>query len=171
MEVNPPPRAIGWLDQFNEWLGRSVAWLTLAMVLLTFGIVVARYVFNVGSIAIQELIIYLHAAVFLLGAGYTLRHEQHVRVDIFYKAMSPRRQAWTDILGVLLLLLPTCGFIFWISLEYVASSWSILEGSREAGGLALVYLLKTLIPLFALLLVAQGLVLLTRRWLELSQNK
>lgn len=145
------------IDALSEWTGRLIAWLTLAMVLVTFTVVVLRYAFNLGWIALQESITYLHALVFMLGAAYTLRHDGHVRVDIFYRRLSPRGQAWIDLLGSLLLLLPVCAFILWISWDYVAVSWSLREGSRDAGGLPLVYLLKSVIPLMALLLLFQGL--------------
>lgn len=144
------------LDRLAEATGRIIAWLTLAMVLVTFGIVVLRYLFHSGSIALQESVSYLHAAVFMLGAAYTLRHDGHVRVDIFYQKCGPVTRAWIDLLGTLLLLLPVCGFIFASSLGYVSASWSILEGSREAGGLNGVFLLKTAIPVMALLLMLQG---------------
>ena len=144
------------IDQLNEWTGRITAWLTLAMVAVTFMVVVMRYLFDQGSIALQESITFMHAAVFMLGAAYTLRHEGHVRVDIFYSRFGARGRAWVDLLGVLLLLMPVTLFITWISWEYVASSWSLLEGSREAGGLPGVFLLKSLIPLMAILLLLQG---------------
>ncbi len=144
------------IDRINEWTGRLTAWLTLAMVAVTFTVVVMRYLFDLGSIALQESITFMHAMVFMLGAAYTLRHEGHVRVDIFYSRFGARGRAWVDLLGVLLLLLPVTLFICWISWEYVASSWSQLEGSREAGGLSGVFLLKSLIPLMALLLLLQG---------------
>ncbi len=146
------------LLQLNEWIGRSVAWLTVGMVLITLGVVVARYGFSLGSIAVQESVTYLHATVFMLGAAYALRHDQHVRVDIFYREASPRRQAWVDYLGVLFLLLPTCAYVFLVSMDYVAAAWQIKEGSREAGGLPLVYLLKTLIPAAAVLVAIEGLI-------------
>jgi TRAP-type mannitol/chloroaromatic compound transport system permease small subunit len=144
------------LDWFSEWTGRAISWLTLGMVIVTFTVVVLRYLFNVGWIGMQESITYMHALVFMLGAAYTLRHDGHVRVDIFYQKFSPRGRAWVDLLGTLFLLLPVTLFIAWISWEYVASSWSLLEGSRETGGLPGVYLLKTAIPMMALLLVLQG---------------
>ena len=133
-----------------------MAWLTLAMVLITFFVVVARKFFNWGSIALQESIVYLHAAVFLLGAAYTLKHAAHVRVDLFYRDMSASRKAIVDILGLLLFAIPFCAFLLWISWDYVAAAWSLREGSREAGGLPFVYLLKTLIPVTAVLLLVQG---------------
>jgi len=149
-------RIAGFIDGLNEWTGRLIAWLTLAMVLITCTVVVLRYAFDLGWIAMQESVTYLHALVFMLGAAYTLKHDGHVRVDILYRKLSPRGQAWVDLLGALLLLLPVCGFIFWVSWDYVAASWSLLEGSRDAGGLPLVYLLKSAIPAMAALLILQG---------------
>jgi TRAP-type mannitol/chloroaromatic compound transport system permease small subunit len=144
------------LDRIAEVTGRGIAWLTLGMVLITFAVVVLRYGLQIGSIALQESVTYLHAVVFMLGAAYTLKHDSHVRVDIFYQKASPRSRAWTNLLGTLCLLFPTCVFIFVSSLDYVTSSWSIHEGSRETGGLDGVFLLKTTIPLMALLLLLQG---------------
>ncbi len=155
------------IDGLNEWTGRLVAWLTLAMVLVTCAVVLLRYAFDLGWIAVQESITYLHAVVFMLGAAYTLRHDGHVRVDIFYRRFSPRGQAWVDLFGALLLLLPVCIFILWISWEYVAASWALYEGSRDAGGLPLVYLLKSVIPLMALLLLLQGISQMLRSLLVL----
>ena len=144
------------LDAFAEWTGRFVAWLALALVLVTFAVVVLRYVFQIGSIGLQESILYLHASLFLLTAAYTLKHDAHVRVDIFYRKFSVERKAWADLFGALFLLLPVCLFLFWVSWDYVAMAWSLHEGSREAGGLPYVYLLKTLIPVAIVLLSLQG---------------
>jgi len=150
------------IDQFSEWTGRTIAWLTLGMVLVTFTVVVLRYLFNVGWIAMQESITYMHALVFMLGAAYTLRHDGHVRVDIFYQKFGPRGRAWVDLLGTLLLLGPVTVFIAWESWEYVSASWELHEGSREAGGLPWVYLLKTAIPVMAVLMLLQGVSLALR---------
>jgi len=144
------------LDRFAEATGRVVAWLTLGMVLVTFSVVILRYLFQSGSIALQESVTYLHAGVFMLGAAYTLKHDGHVRVDIVYQKCTPRTRAWIDLLGTLLLLFPVCLFILLSCLEYVTASWSIQEGSREAGGLDGVFLLKTAIPVMAVLLLLQG---------------
>lgn len=144
------------LDRFAERTGRTVAWLALLLVLVTFGVVVLRYLFAIGSIALQEAILYLHASLFLLGAAYTLKVDGHVRVDIVYRRLSDRGQALVDLLGALFLLLPVCCFMLWISWDYVATAWSLREGSRETGGLPYVYLLKTLIPLASGLLILQG---------------
>lgn len=145
------------IDNLNRYLGRILAWLTLAMVLVTFTVVVLRYGFNEGSIALQESVMYLHSFVFLGAAGYTLLYDNHVRVDIFYAKMSERGQAWVNLLGAIFLLLPTFGFIFWISWDYVGRSWALLEGSPEVGGLNLVYILKTAIPALAVVMTLQGL--------------
>lgn len=144
------------LDRFAERTGHTAAWLALALVLVTFAVVVLRYLFDFGSIALQETILYLHASLFLLGAAYTLRTDAHVRVDIFYRRQSARARAVVDLFGALLLLLPVCSFLLWISWDYVASAWSLREASGETGGLPWVYLLKTLIPVAAVLLILQG---------------
>ena len=144
------------LDRFAEATGRIIAWLTLGMVLVTFTVVVLRYLFQTGSIALQESVTYMHASVFMLGAAYTLKHDAHVRVDIVYQKVTPRTRAWIDLLGTLLLLFPVCLFMLFSSLEYVGTSWSLQEGSREAGGLDGVFLLKTAIPVMAVLLLMQG---------------
>ncbi len=157
-----------FLENINEWIGRLVSWLTLAMVLVTFAVVVLRYAFDLGWIAMQESITYLHAMVFLLGAAYTLKHEGHVRVDIFFRKLPEIAQAWVDLLGALFLLLPVCGFIFWVSWDYVLQAWELKESSREAGGLPWVYWLKTLIPVAALLLILQGLAAMLRSGLFIA---
>jgi TRAP-type mannitol/chloroaromatic compound transport system permease small subunit len=144
------------LDGVSEWTGRAVSWLTLGMVLVTFCVVVLRYALNLGWIAVQESVTYLHAFVFMLGAAYTLKHDGHVRVDILYRKLPERTRAWIDLCGTVLLLTPVCLFIIWSSWPYVTTSWSLVEGSQEAGGLDLVFLLKTAIPLMALLVLLQG---------------
>ncbi len=147
---------IRWLETINEKIGISLAWLTLAMVIVTFVVVVLRYVFDFGSIALQESVNYMHATVFMLGTAYTLKHRAHVRVDIFYTRLSVKRKAIIDLLGNILFLLPVCGFILFVSFDYVLSSWSIKESSLETGGLSFVFLLKTIIPIMALLLIIQA---------------
>lgn len=159
------------IDRLNETIGRALAWLTLLTVLITFAVVVLRYGFDWGSIAMQESVNYLHALVFMAGAAYTLKHNEHVRVDILYTRLSPRGKAWVDLLGTLILLLPFCIFLMWVSFPYVINSWQLLEGSREAGGLPLVYLLKSFIPLMGLLLLLQGLSLIARSLHRLGQHQ
>lgn len=154
------------LEHFSEQTGRVIAWLTLLMVLVTFTVVVLRYLFDMGWIALQESVTYMHAFVFMFGAAYTLKHEGHVRVDIFYRNMTPRRQALVDFLGSLLLLFPVCLFITVSSWDYVMTAWSLREGSQEAGGLPLVYLLKTSMLVMPLLILFQGLAQLLRAFLQ-----
>jgi TRAP-type mannitol/chloroaromatic compound transport system permease small subunit len=156
------------LDRLAELTGRIISWLTLATVIFTFVVVVLRYVFETGSFALQESITYLHALVFMLCAAYTLKQDAHVRVDIFYQHWSARTRAWVDLLGTLLLLVPVCVFIIVSSLDYVALSWSVREGSQEAGGLDGVYLLKTAIPVMAGLLLLQGCALVLHRLLIIT---
>ncbi len=151
------PRAIAHrLETIAVHTGRVLPWLLLPLVVLTFSVVVLRYGFDFGRIALQEGVTYLHALVLMSCMAYTLRENEHVRVDIFYSKMSRRRRAIVDLAGGLLLLLPICLTILVTSWGYVAQSWRLLEGSPEAGGLPLVFALKTLIPLMAVLLMIQG---------------
>jgi TRAP-type mannitol/chloroaromatic compound transport system permease small subunit len=143
-------------DQISDWFGRTMAWLTLLMVVTMFVTVLLRYALNIPTIAVSESIIYMHALIFMLGSAYTLKHQGHVRVDIFYQRFDSRRQAWIELVGGLLLLLPMMLYIFISSWDYVLFSWSRLEGSPEPGGLPGVFLLKSVILLFALLMLLQG---------------
>lgn len=155
----PSPRLLALIkaiNRFSDLVGRVVSWFVLAIVLITFVVVVMRYVFNTGSVFMQESITYFHNYVIMLGAGYALLKGAHVRVDIFYRPASARKKAWIDLFGYLLLLLPTCLFIFYISWPYVAFSWSIFEGSQEAGGVDARYLFKTTILLMPVLMIVQG---------------
>jgi TRAP-type mannitol/chloroaromatic compound transport system permease small subunit len=154
-----PLRAI---DALSEAAGRIAGVLAVALVALMFSLVLARYAFSAGSVAAQEAVLWLHASVFLLGLGYALRHDAHVRVDVFAQRWSARTRAWVEFGAALVLLLPLCAFMVLISLDYVAASWSAREGSRDPGGLPAWYLLKTLLPLSALLLMLQGLALAVR---------
>ncbi|WP_298444676.1 TRAP transporter small permease subunit [uncultured Ferrimonas sp.] len=133
------------LDRLSTILGHLCGYCLLLMVLLAGLVVLLRYGFGIGSIALQESVLYLHGAVFTLGTGFTLLHQGHVRVDIFYRQWSPRRKAAVDLAGYLLLLLPVLLFFAIASWDYVMVSWQRLEGSPESGGLPLVYLQKTLL--------------------------
>ncbi|MDD9992214.1 MAG: TRAP transporter small permease subunit [Rhodospirillales bacterium] len=145
------------VDAANEHVGRVAAWLALLMVLLQFVVVVMRYIFGWGFIAMQEGVIYLHATLFLVGAGYTLLHGGHVRVDIFYRDARPRRRALIDLLGVILFLMPVCVIIGWASWPYVGQSWSVFEKSAETSGIPAIYALKSMILAFVVLIAFQGL--------------
>jgi TRAP-type mannitol/chloroaromatic compound transport system permease small subunit len=157
-----------WIDSLNEFLSKMVSWFTLTMVLLTFLIVVLRYGFNLGWIAMQESVMYLHGMVFLLGAAHTLRVNEHVRVDIFYRRFSPKKQAKVDIFGSLFLLMPVNIFIFMVSFDYVMRAWRVMEASQEAGGIPGVFLLKSLILLFSFTMLLQGIAEVVRNVAKLS---
>jgi TRAP-type mannitol/chloroaromatic compound transport system permease small subunit len=150
------------LNRFSELLGRASSWLTLFMVLVTFIVVVMRYVFDMGLIWLQESVVWMHAFVFMVGAAYTLQQEEHVRVDIFYRDMSAKRRAWVDTLGVVVFLLPLCVFIAWKAVDFAAVSWRLQEASRESGGLPypLLPLLKSILVFMPLTVALQGLSLL-----------
>jgi len=134
------------------------------MVIVTFVIVVMRYVFDAGFIWLQESVIWMHATVFMVGAAYTLRHEEHVRVDVFYRDMSQRRRAWVDTLGVLFFLLPLCGLLAVKSFDFAITSWSMQEASRESGGMPypVLPLVKSLLVVMPIAVGLQGLSLLRR---------
>ena len=143
--------------KFSNLVGRTIAWLTLTMMLLMTLVVILRYAFNVGSIAMQEGVMYLHAFVLMLGMATTLKNDQHVRVDIFYRRMSSKHKQSINVIGHCLFLIPTCIFILMMSWDYVLQSWQVSEGSQEAGGLPIVYLLKSLLFIMPLLLILQAL--------------
>ena len=145
------------IDQVTDFTGRFVSWFTVVMVFVVVTVVVTRYFLQVGSIALQESVTYLHAMVFLMGIGYTLKHGGHVRVDIFYRNFSTKQRAAIDITGGILFLLPVSAFIFFFSWDYVMASWSIGETSAENNGLPFVFLLKTLMLLMPASLFLQGL--------------
>lgn len=149
-------KIIGAIDRLTDALGRSIAWLTVLMTAVTVVVVVLRYAFDTGAIVLQEGVVYMHAMVFMLGIGYTLKVGGHVRVDLFYSRLSPVGQRRVDVAGHLLLLLPTTLFIAINSIDFVAASWRIREASPEVGGIPGVFLLKTLIPTMAVLLLLQG---------------
>ena len=150
-------KAINFL---NEWVGKIISWLTLLMVLTMFAIVVLRYAFDIGWVAMQEAVTYMHVIVFMLGVAYTLKHNGHVRVDIFYQRCNTRTRAWIDFFGTLLLLLPLTEFIISSSWAYVENSWKIRESSMNSGGIEAVFLLKSTIILMAALLRLQAIALL-----------
>ena len=144
--------------------GKSVAWLTVVMVLLTFTIVIFRYGFNLGWIWLQESLTYLHVTVFTVVAAWTLQQDGHVRVDIFYTDMSEKKRAMVDLAGTLLFLVPFCLFILIIAWPYVGNSWKLLESSREAGGLPLVFLLKSMMMVMPVLLLGQAFITIMDCW-------
>lgn len=156
------------IDRFTGLVGRGASWCALLIVLVQFAVVLMRYVLGVGSLWLQESILYGHAALFMLAAAWTLSADQHVRVDVFYAGASVRARAAVDLLGASLLLLPFALVLVWLASPYVGRSWAILERSREASGLPLVFVLKTLIPAFAVLMALQGVVQAIRAALTLT---
>jgi len=156
------------IDRLTAAIGRAAAWCCLYVVIAEFAVVVMRYALGLGSIKLQESVLYAHAGLFMLAAAWTLQVDGHVRVDIFHAQARPRTRALVDLAGALLFLLPFAAVLATLSAPYVARSWTILEHSREASGLPFVYLLKTLIPTFALLIGLQGVSQAIRAVLVLS---
>ncbi|MGB9042463.1 MAG: TRAP transporter small permease subunit [Pseudolabrys sp.] len=161
----------GRIDRLNAAIGHGAAWLALAVVLLQFALVVARYLFGLGSVWLTETVIYAHATLFMLAAAWTLSAGGHVRVDIFYAEASARTKALVELIGALLLLLPFMFVLIWLSVPYAARSWAILEHSQETSGLPIIFALKTLIPLFALLMALQGVAQAIRAAATLSRAR
>lgn len=149
-------RVTFYIDLFNQKIGQCISWLILLMSITMFIIVILRYFFNQGWIWMQESVTYIHSAYFMLSIGYTLLHNKHVRIDIFYRSLSSSKQAILNILGFFFLLLPTSILILYYSFPYVIDSWILLEDSSESGGLHAIFLLKTLIICFPILLLLQG---------------
>ena len=159
------------INLINRIIGETVSWLTLLMVLVTVLVVVLRYGFNIGFIWMQESVRFMYSAVFLLCAGYTLFKDKHVRVDVLYLSLSERKKALVDLIGSIFLLLPVCFVIFYYSWSYVLNSWEQLEGSIEERGLHLVFLMKTFIWLFAILVSMQSLATIINSLIILKNNK
>ena len=160
-----------WLTVFNSVIGRVVAWLVLYMTLMQFVVVIMRYVFAYGSIQMQESIWYMHGLLFMLGAGYTLVKEGHVRLDVFYREASERTKAWINLIGSLVFLLPFCIVNFDFAWSLVLNSWAVREGSIETSGLPYIYLFKTVILVFSVLVVMEGLALAIRSLLTLTERR
>ena len=154
-------------EKFLRWL---VPWFVFFMVIISFAIVVLRYLFERGWIWMQELVLYLHAFSFLLAAGHTLAHDEHVRVDIFYRDFNIRSKALVNLVGSVFLLLPLCIVLAYLSIPYVVASWKVLEGSKDGGGLEAVFLLKTAIPLFCFFLGVQAISLALKSYNYLREK-
>ena len=171
--LNPPTisrlqNISAWFDAINETIARGARWLVLLMAIVTFAIVVLRYAFDLGWVWMQESVIYLHAAFFMLAMGYAMHHDAHVRVDIYYQNFSRERKARVDFWGTLFLLFPFCLMVLYFSAGYVFDSYVRLESSPEAGGLPLVFLLKTLIVILPVLLMLQGTARALRSYLTMQ---
>ena len=145
------------IDGLNEWVGRGVAWVTMALVLVIFVDVVMRYLFNKSFVFTQELEWHLFGFIFLIGAGYTLLHDGHLRVDIIYQRLGFKGQAWINLMGVIVFLIPGCLMIIITSFKFVLTSFLILEGSPDPGGIPFRSIVKGFIPAGFSLLLLQGL--------------
>lgn len=161
-------RLIALIDRINLRVGHAAAWLAIAMAFVQFMVVLLRYVFSVGFVWMQETVIYCYGALFMLGAGYALLQDAHVRLDVFYRDASQTTKAWVDLIGSIILLLPVCGLVLWLSWDYVLRAWTVGERSGEAMGLPLAFAYKTVIWVFAVLLAAQGVSLALKCWAYLS---
>lgn len=161
-------RAAVFIDQVSITVADMARWAALGLVIVTAIVVIQRYVFGVSSTKLQESVIYLHALLFLLSSAATLLFGGHVRVDIIYSKLSERGKAWTDLIGVYIALIPMCWLILDTSQSYVGGAWRILERSRESNGLPLIFLLKTAIPIFAVMMILQGLSMASRSALVIS---
>lgn len=150
------------IDEFNRLLGLAASWCAIAMMLFQGFSVVARYVFSYGIISVQEAVVYGHALIFMGGAAFLLQLNQHVRVDVFYDMISPAKRKRIDIIALVFFVIPVVCLIGWTAYPYVARSWQVLEGSRQAGGLPAIFLLKTSILVFAVSVLLQALVTLSR---------
>lgn len=159
------------VDRLNEVVGRAASWLTLGVVLVCFSVVVLRYVFSIGFVWLQDSYVWLHAVALTLASGYALARDRHVRVDILYNRLSGRGQAWINLLGVLFLLLPFMIVLIWWSWDWVARSWALAERSPNVGGLPGIYIVKTCLIGFAVLVGLQGLALAGRSVLVLLGHR
>ena len=144
------------IDRLNAGVGQLVAWVTLGLVAVVFTDVVMRYLFRTSFVFTQELEWHLFAFIFLIGGGYTLLHDAHVRVDIFYQRFGHRGRAWVNLIGVLFFLLPGCLLVIYTSWKFTINSWRILEGSPDPGGIPLRFLVKGCIPVGFTLILLQG---------------
>jgi TRAP-type mannitol/chloroaromatic compound transport system permease small subunit len=161
-------RVSKWIDSVNEWIGRGVAWATLGLVLVVFVDVLMRYLFNTSFVFTQELEWHVFSFVFLLGAGYTLLYDGHVRVDIVYQAVRPKTRAWIDLVGVVFFLIPGCLVVIDTSAAFALSSLDVWEGSPDPGGIPFRFIVKGFIPVGFLLLLLQGISLGIKSFLVIS---
>ena len=161
---------VRFFERVNEVLGKSVAVLALFMALLTLLIVILRYAFDIGSIALQESVLYMHGALIMLGLAYALQTGSHVRVDIVYTRLRPNIKRTINLCGHAFFLIPFAVLLIVYSWDYVLASWRVQESSPEVGGIPGIYLLKSLIPLSAILLILQSLCDIVRLLIEPPQT-
>ena len=170
-EMNGLEKIADLIDATSTFIGRTLSWVMLPVVAISFAVVTLRYAIGFGYPWLQELYIWLHGAAVLLVAGWVLKEGGHVRVDLLYKRWSVTAKAWADLIGVLLFLYPMMGFMFWWSLPGVQRSWRLLERSQTQDGLQFVYLMKTVIPVFCVLVMIQALSMLIRSLLVIVRGE
>lgn len=156
------------IDSINEWIGRGVSWTTLGLVIVVFSDVLMRYLLNISYVFTQELEWQIFSFIFLVGAGYTLLHDGHVRVDIIYQAISPKAQAWVNLIGVLFFLIPGCYIVIKTSGVFAFNSWEVFEGSPDPGGIPYRFVVKSFIPIGFSLMLLQGISLGLKSLLTIS---
>ena len=144
------------IDKLTDNIANGLLYILIALILLVFSTVFFRYVFNMSYIIVQEIIMYLHALIFMFGISYALKENSHVKIDVLYNTLNKKAQRVISIAGLVSFILPTALFIIYISIDMVTQSWMILEGSSEAGGLDHVFILKSLIPISGILIFLQG---------------
>ncbi|MBT8381382.1 MAG: TRAP transporter small permease subunit [Ignavibacteriaceae bacterium] len=162
---------IEWSDKINNKLGSAASWLVVALILIITYDVIVRYLFQSSSVAMQELEWHLFAIIFLLSAGYTLKIDDHVRVDVFYSRFSEKKQAWINLLGTLFFLIPFCVILIISSENFVLISFKVGETSPDAGGLPARYILKAFIPISFFFLLLQGIALAFKSIIKISNSK
>ena len=158
---------IALADAVNVRVGRAAAWLVLAMTIVVFAMIVLSAGFRLGWVWMRELVTYMHGILFMAAAGYTLLRGDHVRIDVFYARLSARGRAWVEALGFAFLMTPSCLLIIWTAAPYVWESWRLLESSDEASGIPALFLLKSFLLVFPVLMLLQGLSLALRAVLVL----
>lgn len=169
--MNGLKKAILFCDKLNEWVGSViVSTAVLLFIGIIFSNVVMRYVFNTSFVFMAELEWHVFAFVFLIGAGFTLLHDGHVRVDIFYSMMNPKKQAWINFLGVILFLIPSCYLVLKTTIPWVMDAYSIGESSIDPGGIPHRYLIKAALPVGYGLILVQGILLLLKSFLTIIGN-
>jgi len=151
-----------FIESVNEAVGRGVSWVTLGLVSVVFADVIMRYALGISFVFVQELEWHLFSVIFLIGAGFALLHDEHVRVDIFYQGMSKKRQSWVNCLGATFFLFPGCFLVIATGIPFVVDSFRILEGSPDPGGIPFRFVLKAMVPIGFALVALQGISLFIR---------
>ena len=159
------------IDAFNGFIGRVASWAVLPVVLVAFAVVAMRYTMGTGYPWLQETYIWLHGAAVLLVSAWVLQKGGHVRVEVFHRSASAKTKAWLDIVGVVFFLMPMMGFLFWLSLPLVQRSWRVMQRAPTNDGLTFVYLMKTVIPVFCVLIMLQGLAMVLHNVVTLARGK